>query len=365
MMPTLPQDIITVILLMLPTKSLLVFWNVCRAWRDIIRDPVFIKRHFQSRASKGNSYLLYAPLEHRNYDRAFRLLCDRSFDEALDIEFPVELRDVSFIVVGSCNGLLCLTNTDSYGTVIYLCNPFIRKCRTINIPITGLLRSSEDCLHVHIALGFGYFDQTDDYKIVRIALSSEIDMVKIEVYSMITDLWRDIEVDYFPWEVIETRPEALVCDSIHWKAISGDTDEDVMVILAFHLGEELFRQINFPDYGADGSDFVEFIGVFKGHLSVFLFRLMDEHPDYEKCYLWVMNEYGVESSWTKMYSITVASGVMSPIIFTRNDEIIFEDGDFDLNVYRFDSSTLEYLGVEEQGHLNLVTYTDSLVLLEG
>lgn len=53
------------------------------------------------------------------------------------------------------------------------------------------------------------------------------------------------------------------------------------------------------------------------------------------------------------YSIRVDFGVVRPIIFTKNDEIIFEDGEFDLNVYHFDSGTITYI-VEEQGCLKLL-----------
>ncbi|KAI3448478.1 hypothetical protein Pfo_005143 [Paulownia fortunei] len=328
MMPTLPFDMIVVILLMLPTKTLVKFQCICKAWRNLIRDPMFIKKHFQIRVSKGNGYLLYTPLK-------------TLLTQTLDIEIPFELVSMSFIIVGSSNGLLCLTDTNSFGTTIYMCNPSIRQYRVINFPITDVIGSSDQS-HVNIALGFGYYDETNDYKIVRIASPSDEDDIessfnyegvksKIEVYSLITNSWKNIEVDYFPWDMFDIKSETVVSESVHWKAIYRDTNEDILVILVFHLGKEVFQQLSLPNYEVDGEDMfflskVAINWICMRNLSLFLFHLVDQHPQPDQYHLWVMKEY------TKMLSITVDLGVVIPIIFTKNDEITFEDGKDDLIV---------------------------------
>ncbi|EYU24249.1 hypothetical protein MIMGU_mgv1a015475mg [Erythranthe guttata] len=153
-------------------------------------------------------------------------------------------------------------------------------------------------------------------------------------------------------------------DSVHWKADYRDGDEGIPVILAYHMGEEVFRQIGLPNYKADGKDLVEHIGVYKGNLAMFVFHQSDHFSWHKNCHLWVMNEYGVVSSWTKLYTVVIDAGVVTPIMFTNNDEIIFEDGECDLTVCHFESNTISYLGVEDQGYLNFVTYNGSLVMLE-
>ncbi|KAL8027211.1 hypothetical protein ABFX02_14G080300 [Erythranthe guttata] len=352
---------------MLPAATLVRFRCVCRSWKELIRDPVFIKEHMRNRASKGTRYLLHVKLEH-SIDRTFRFLNDETFERSLEIRLPLELYWKSFSIVGSCNGLLCLTVAVDFGTTIYLCNPFVRTYKTINPP-------SEQS-NVKFSLGFGYYDVTNDYKIVRIASVMDDDMdstfqykvvmaSKIEVYSMMTNSWKSIEVDYFPWGWIERKSEALINNSIHWKAVYRSRDEDIAVILAFHMGKEVFYQIDQPDFEADGDDLMEHIGVFKGDLALFAFHLTDNYPWHEKCHLWVMKEYGVVSSWTKLYSIRVDGGVVSPIIFTNNDEIIYENGELELSVCRLDSNAVTPLGVDNQGYLSLVTYVDSLVMLNG
>ncbi|GFP87933.1 F-box/kelch-repeat protein at3g06240 [Phtheirospermum japonicum] len=353
---------------MLPTVALVKFQCVCTSWRDLIRDPRFIKKHHQL-ASKGNIYLLHKPLQ-RNGHRVFRLLFDKTFDQALDIVLPLDLVPMSFTIVGSFNGVLCLADTNSFGTMIYICNPSIRKYRTINFPINDFtIGSLSNQIDVNIAFGFGYHDETDDYKIVRIlSLPVEEDVAKnkVEVYSLTENLWKDVEADYFPWDLFDARSDIVVNESIHWKAIYQDSNEDILVILAFHLVEEVFRQLSVPDYLCDGEDLMEYVGVYKGNLSLFAFHLADQDPWDEKCYLWVMREYGVDTSWTKVQSVTISPGVVTPHTFNQNDEIVYDNGDDESVVYHFDTNTTRVLlGREDQGFLDLVTYMDSLVMLEG
>ncbi|XP_011092682.1 F-box protein CPR30-like [Sesamum indicum] len=311
--------------------------------------------------------------------RAFRLLCEETFEQVREIDIPFRPIDMSLVVIGSCNGLLCLSDSHRFGTVIYVCNPYIRRYKVINHPITGVVGSS-DPRNDHTTLGFGYYDKTDDYKIIRIVAPGDehddyLDLsfkyhetaqhTKVEVYSSITNSWKNVEMEGFSWSMYDIKSRLVVCDSVHWKAFYRDTNKDVMVILAFHLGNETFQQIRFPNYEVDGEDLTKCITLYKGHLSLFLFNLVDhQHPWQEQyCYLWVMKEYGVYSSWTKTLTMTVAPGVVRPLGFTRNDEIIFEDYEQDLVVCHFDSSTAKALKVEAMGLLYLGSYMDSLVLL--
>ncbi|XP_011092681.2 F-box/kelch-repeat protein At3g06240-like [Sesamum indicum] len=366
--------------MMLPTDSLVRFQCVCKAWRDLIRDSMFIKKHLELRKSKGKGYLLSVLMDH-DPDRAFTLICEETFEEAMEIAIPFQSVEMSLIVIGSCNGLLCLSDTERYGTALYLCNPSIRRYRVIDHPITGVVGSSDpknDC----VTLGFGYYDQTDDYKIIRFVAPGDghddvLDLgskyhkteenTKVEVYSSITNSWKDVVVENFSWSLLDVRSELVICDSVHWKAFYRDTNKDVLVILTFHLGNETFGQIRLPNYEADGEDLMEYVGLYKGKLSLFLFhQVVNPHPWQENdCYLWVMMEYGMEASWIKMLNISVHPGVVRPLVFTKNDEIIFADSEQDLVVCHFDSNTAKIVRLEERGYLNFTNYMDSLVLLEG
>ncbi|KAG8372879.1 hypothetical protein BUALT_Bualt12G0113000 [Buddleja alternifolia] len=272
---------------MLPTKTLVKFQGVCKAWRDLIRDSIFIKNHLRNWASKGNNYLLCVPFEHTP-GSAFTLLCAKTFERALNIPIPFEPDAVNLIVIGSYNGLL-----------------------TVRI-----VSRDEDAVEGGVNVNFGFCYEAAD--------------CKTDVFSMITDLWKKIEVDYFPWDVLDMRSKSFLNESVHWMANHRDVNEDIMVILAFHFAKEVFQQISLPNYEDDGDDLIGYTGIIKGNLSLFLFHLEYRDPWEEKCYLWVMKEYGVVASWTKMYSITI----------------------------------IRSLRQEEQGYFDLVPYTESLVLLE-
>ncbi|KAL8027948.1 hypothetical protein ABFX02_14G129700 [Erythranthe guttata] len=321
--------------------------------KNIIRDPQFVKEHIQIQAAKGKEYILYVPLNRTN-ERAFTLLCDETFDRALEFEIPYEFRDMSFIIIGSCNGVMCFTDANSFGSTVYLCNPSIRKYKTVINPIfdgVELSYQGDD----DFALGIGYYEQTNGYKIIRIAiisdeedettskiliaiLSDEEDEAtsKIEVCSMVASSWKNLEVDYFPWEIIELKSEVLMRDLVHLKGNYRNGDERISIILAYHMGEDVFRQIGLPNYKVDGENLAEHIRVYKWYLSMLVFHLSDHYFWLKNCHLCVMNEYGV---------------------------IVFEDGECDLTICDFEN-TISYLGVEDQDYLNFVTYNSSLVMLE-
>ncbi|KAL3638224.1 hypothetical protein CASFOL_017595 [Castilleja foliolosa] len=302
MLPTLPFDVITIILLMLPAKALVKFQCVCTSFRDLIRDQTFIKKHLHLSSSKG--YLLHKSLQHNGH-RTLNLLCDKTFDQTLEIELPLDL------------------TTDRI------------------VPV--------------------------EQDVVKNYIDSENPNIttKIEVYSLMDDLWKEIEPDYFPWDMFDARSDIVVNETIHWKATYLDTTGDVMVILAFHLGDEVFRELSLPNYSSDGEDLVEYIGVYKGNLSLFVFHL-NRVPLDEKCHLWVMKEYGVESSWMKVHSVVINPRVVRPLTFTRNNEIVYEDGDDESVVYDFDTKTSRVvIGREEKVVQDLVTYVESLVMIDG
>ncbi|EYU40493.1 hypothetical protein MIMGU_mgv1a017811mg, partial [Erythranthe guttata] len=223
----LPLHIIIVLLSMLPAEALAKFQGICKDWKNIIREPQFVKEPFQIQTSKGKDYLLYVPLDRTN-ESAFTLLCDETFDQALEFEIPSEFRDMSFIIISSCNGVMCFTDANSFGSTLNLCNPSIRKYKTVTNPIFDGVELSYQG-DVDFALGFGIA-----------ILSDEEDEAtsKIEVCSMVASSWKNLEVDYFPWEIIELKLEVLMRDLVHWKGNYRNGDERISIILAYHMGED-------------------------------------------------------------------------------------------------------------------------------
>ncbi|KAL2469077.1 F-box/kelch-repeat protein [Forsythia ovata] len=361
-----PVELINTILLFLPTKTLVRFLCVCKTWRDLIQNPVFIKNHSWHRANSiDNSYILYAP-ERPLPNSTFRILCEKKLELFQEIAFPFDsVVSTRLRIVGSFNGLLCLAFMNHYETTIYLYNPSIRKHKMIHFPIHGIPRINQG----NFSFGFGYHDQTNDYKVVRTVFLGWEDVVtnkikyRVEVYSLNTNSCRIIELKILSWGILDVTSGVCVNDSVHWRAIRGNSYEREFIILAFHLEREVFEEISMPNYVIDNPNFSEYIGVFKEKLSVFVFNPLNyNHPPWEQNDLWVMMEYGDESSWTKMYSIRL--GATHACNFTKNDQIILEDEEMDVFLCHFETNHIAYLDIKKEYQMNFVSYMDSLVLLD-
>ena len=114
--------------------------------------------------------------------------------------------------------------------------------------------------------------------------------------------------------------------AIHWLALRVDgPDSSDEVIIAFDMAEESLNEVPMPDGFND-----EFFGliVLGGRLSLI---------DMNCCYateIWMMEEYGVKSSWIKSITVSIDEGdFFFPICFTEGGEVLGIDGDVGLMKY--------------------------------
>lgn len=105
----LPEEMVFEVLQRLPVKSLLRFKSECKSWLSIISDPEFVKTHPKNMALKKVSLLMLT------YNPQPNLLVPSS--NYFDFLYLLILCD--FIVIGSCNGIICLKDDDLF----YLWNP--------------------------------------------------------------------------------------------------------------------------------------------------------------------------------------------------------------------------------------------------
>ena len=77
---------------------------------------------------------------------------------------------------------------------------------------------------------------------------------------------------------------------------------DLKFILTFDVNDEIFREIMLPQNLLDGVDSFDHLTVFKGSLALFACgQALDEWEEkYQISVIWVMREYGVVESWTKI-----------------------------------------------------------------
>jgi F-box interacting protein len=282
----LPYDVVFDILTRLPVKSLVRFRCVSKPWNSIITSPDFITTHMNRPKSLSNDkgYLLYAPKSEDCFNFYAQNLCidvcnsDRTLTHISTFQLPF-----SALMVGFCNGLFCLRNMDN--KVLYLWNPSIRKFKMISTPIDPF---------VPVAIGLAYHSQNNDFKILKMSCFLESNTPHAEVYTLSTDSWRRVVISLGS---IDFLSSSFCNGALHFIASS----ESRQFILSFDFNDERFHEIMLPQNYDD--DILELpiyrLAVFKGSLAFFVCDFgVDLVSDI--CYIWVMREYGVVESWTKI-----------------------------------------------------------------
>uniref|UniRef100_A0A7C9ANW9 F-box domain-containing protein n=1 Tax=Opuntia streptacantha TaxID=393608 RepID=A0A7C9ANW9_OPUST len=301
--PTLPTDVITCILSLLPAKFVLICKSVCKLWYDLINSPEFVKLHLER---SFVHFVIRTPSLHlADFD---------TFDNPVELDYPFKHPDHGGAhVVGSCRGLLCLWNFEHHLSV-FLYNPTTRTHR-----ILPSLALPFPYPKGHYKFGFGYDCFSEDYKCVRIyqALHEETGSFEsqVMVYSLKTDSWRRAQdVPYYFY--YHRGQSAFVDGAIHW--IGSDRNRVVLPIVSFDLKEETFSSIPLPNF--HDNDHVHMsVGVLDGCLC-----LMVNYLDYYD--VWIMKEYGMPRSWLKVFSIQKRKGyerLDRPISFSISRKELF------------------------------------------
>ncbi|XP_060206774.1 F-box protein CPR1-like isoform X2 [Lycium barbarum] len=291
--PILPEEIITEILTRLPVKSLLKFRSVSKSWLALISSPQFINTHLSLSKNKEDTHHILISGS-SGAKRIFKecsissLFYD-SVTQVLDLDFPIENR-IDFTV--SCNGLIFLADYIKYSL---LWNPTTRKHK--NLPDFKPRFKK----NYYVIYGFGYDEFRDDYKVVGISYGS--DGVEVKVYSLKSDSWTSVD---YCWEILNAPGSSqkmklygtglFANGKLHWDTItSGPIMRWGRNIISFDLANEKWEKMEKPSYGVGESDL--WVGKLGSDLCVY--------SDYRTTHLgaWVMKDYGVKESWTKMFTI--------------------------------------------------------------
>ncbi|KAJ9174391.1 hypothetical protein P3X46_013038 [Hevea brasiliensis] len=365
----LPQELLAEVLSRLPVKSLLKCRCVSKTWYSLIADPSFIAQHLKKTAAR-NSGLLFFSYSTRELVWPFKenvrylLYPDESFPanpvEELDCPFKGIKRFVN--IVGSCNGVFCLSD-DVYGKYAekaFLWNPSVRKI--VDIPCPNFTFTSYGPYIP--SLGFGFDSTTDDYKLVRIVYSHFIfDEIRpfVEIYSLRSRGWRKVKKDlkYF---ITARSTSAFLNGACHWVATKRGNGPGVRdVIVSFSLGEEVFGEMEVPDCLVKKYHYMD-VAVFDGSLLlVASFKLTGEG-----CFtVWMMKEYGIPGSWTKLFNISHLKWIRKLVAFRKSGKVLLAKSFGDLVFY--DPKTEEIFDTKIWGNAHsfyLDTFVESLVLLD-
>ncbi|GJR56658.1 F-box associated domain containing protein [Tanacetum coccineum] len=268
---TIPQDIITEILYYLPTKSAGRFRCVSKQWLSLLSEPQFIKTHHQKMRNR-NCFILWS-YDSSHYSVPFNYRKAVSRLAKLPVESRVVDRDcVEFL--GSCNGLIVLASLRElrwFGKFVIV-NLITRDY----VELLMFRHEWSDIMkHDSMILGFGYDSVTDDYKVVSIysyRYFAPPYKSFVYVYSHRSNTWRRLGD----------------------QAYYSSTEEGISDIM-FDINSKLV---------ALGEKLAIFHAV--------------------KGVVWLMNEYGVKESWTKIVVHGFNEIPMNkPEIFYDNRKLLF------------------------------------------
>jgi F-box interacting protein len=295
----------------LPEKSLVRFKSVSKSWCSLASKALQLLLHSSNR--KSSKFVIIS--KEFSGERAVCKLIENNGVSFERIEIAIPLRPTSECVrvLCSCYGLLCMSDGCRF---FYLWNPSTKKFRSVAYP-----PGESEMMTTH---GIGPDLRTRDILLIRIIKAGTLSDKKLpraEVYSLNTNSWSRIEsVPCFAYD----EPTTFFDGAIHWKAINN-------VILYFNTAERVFRMIKLPVGCFDHIFWYHWrLAVLIGSLAFIVLGNVDVHPASSRiCDIWIMDEYGVVQTWTKLFTIPLRHAFIArPLGITLNDQLLLDlDGE--------------------------------------
>ncbi|XP_059313387.1 F-box/kelch-repeat protein At3g23880-like isoform X1 [Lycium ferocissimum] len=319
-MPNLPTELITEILLKLPVKSLLKFRSVSKSWLELISTPHFVKTHLLLSTSNkdythhGVMFKFASTSDHGVKDCSLSALLYDSVTEALDLDYPGKNPNGYPCLVGSVNGLICLSISLFHGLDdLFIWNPSIRRYK--KLPNYRLNYDEEEEEPGDFKFGFGYDELQDDYKVVGafpIYRYIALCRVEVKIYSLRSNSWR--RIGDFQDRELKDHSAKFVNGKLHWLDRGRN-------IISFDLADEKWAEVEQLSC-FEGCGWLN-LGLFGSDLSV-VSNYVHTRAD-----VWVMKEYGVKESWTKMFTIKSPEDgrtFFPSILMSNEGEILLQFG---------------------------------------
>ncbi|KAH7568344.1 hypothetical protein ACOSQ2_009444 [Xanthoceras sorbifolium] len=178
------------------------------------------------------------------------------------------------------------------------------------------------------SFGFGYDVASDDYKLVRIFWNQSF--TKVIVYSLRANSWRWIEdlPDYCSFYSFYQLCGIFIASTLSWME-PMKSRESTAWIISFDLKSEKFHKLSVLVHDITTTNVGEWdttVNVLGGCLCLSRNDGCELVVD-----IWVMKEYNVKDSWTKLFSFSYLSlniyGSMPPIVkslfYSKTGEKVF------------------------------------------
>ncbi|PRQ38950.1 putative F-box associated interaction domain-containing protein [Rosa chinensis] len=201
--------------------------------------------------------------------------------------FPLLLTAEVFLI-NSCNGLVCLAR-GHLGDGLYVCNPILGEYISIPSPDKSIT-----CWFKFVGLGFNA--RTNEYKVLQTCSNGES-----QIYTIGTGVWRSIGMAPSGTSMVHSLYSpfnSFLHGALHWFPCSFDGSQFMQ---SFNFETEQFRPLPPPFKGhlklSQHYNHLK-LGVLKGCLFLCVFGAYNSEFD-----MWVMKDYGVQESWTKILVI--------------------------------------------------------------
>ncbi|KAL5704674.1 hypothetical protein ACHQM5_023065 [Ranunculus cassubicifolius] len=380
----IPEDVVFHILLWLPVISLLRFKSVCKYWRSLIQSSEFIVQHMHHHPNlkakadliilNGGGFTAYP-----QFSLTFSLLSGKTYENHHNIDLPFQFDDSIFgaKIKASCNGIICLeievtleSQLEDYfcrSTHICLWNPATKQFRLLPQSLARDFIGENHCVHHH---GFGFDVKNNDYKVVRFLLDDRENSSRVDVYNLSSNSWRTIKVD-LPVRRVISDPKAPFRNEIYcWLGFIYEESQFCgHLIVSFDFSKDVFGTILLPDPINSDSQCKLILAYLAEKIAVMDCQFQfTERGDWH-CQVWVLNEYGVKESWTKLYTLKFESNAFMEGISLDGKIIwLFNAGgtSFEPKLYSCDPVTEELKILPVKGYSWLSTfavYKETLVSL--
>ncbi|XP_062013922.1 F-box protein CPR1-like [Rosa rugosa] len=266
------------------------------------------------------------------------------------------------------------------GNIFVICNPLIRKLVTLPEPNISFESNN------NATIGFGFDAATNDYKVVRLVPDDPKRKTFAEVYSLARGTWTDPRHVAGVSEMHACTPQAFVNGTLHWQAVRGPNGAGYHFILTFDVGSESFSEIMMPESFTSSMlmRFQSQLSVTGDGKSIALFSRCPDFfiPANGVLDIWVMKEYGMPESWTKLAAFRgigpERSVLPKALGFMKTGKLVLELVNEDVcrwfwlytcpghGLFSMDlvSQNFNYLGISGYKYNTIDSYEKSLVLLD-
>lgn len=350
----LPYHIVLDILLRLPFKSIVKCKSVCKQWFTLISDTLHL--HPLLIAYWPNIHLHMVELRASE----FQGLVIGSRPTRITIKFKTD--DCLQIVSSSCMGFLLFWNYRRNN--LYVCNPILGE-------YTIIPRVRENTFLRSVFLGFS--SKTKEFKLLQFfeQQGHSHNIYMAEVHTLGTDSWRSIG----------EAPNIIHYSAMHGTFLNGAlhwfvVNDDETSLCCFNLDNEQFQPFPRPSQFAKCCKISHKMRMMMS-MGVVKDQLFLCHPfNNSVLEIWVMGDYGVSESWTRMHVINLPINVTpKAICFLDNGEILmlkffyFQEfltlhHHFDLVSYNPKEGSFRKITINMKEEYQIVAYTPSFISLK-